>query len=104
MFTGILLAVLSGVFWGVCFLPMRYMKRFAWENTWFIWALTGCVLFPPLIAWLTIPSLFRVLSEVGLRLNLIVLGMGLIAGTSGICIGLALSRVGMTITNSLSNG
>jgi len=30
MFAGILLALLSGVLLGICFLPMRYMKQFAW--------------------------------------------------------------------------
>lgn len=104
MFIGMLLAVLSGVFLGVCFLPMRYMTKFAWENTWFVWVLSGCLVFPPIIAYLTIPSLFQVLEQVGLRLNLIMLGVGLVAGMSGICIGRAIGMVGLTLTNSLTNG
>ena len=70
MFIGMLLAVLSGVCLGVCFLPMRYMTKFAWENTWFVWVISGCLIFPPIIAYLTIPSLFQVLEQVGLRLKL----------------------------------
>jgi L-rhamnose-H+ transport protein len=104
MIVGILLAVLSGVLTGICFLPMRYMKPFAWENTWFVWVLSGCVVLPVLIAFLTIPSLLEVFREVGLRLNLIVLAVGLVAGTSGILLGRALGKVGLTISNSLSNG
>ncbi len=104
MYIGIGLAILSGVFLGTCFLPMRYMQKFAWENTWFVWSLVGLLILPPLIAYLTIPSLGQVMSEVGLRLNLIILGVGLVAGTSGIFFGLGLSKVGMTLANSLSNG
>jgi L-rhamnose-H+ transport protein len=104
MFTGMLLAVLSGVCLGVCFLPMRYMTKFAWENTWFVWVISGCLIFPPIIAYLTIPSFLQVLAQVGLRLNLIMLGVGLVAGMSGICIGRAIGMVGITLTNSLSNG
>ncbi len=104
MFIGMLLAVLSGVFLGVCFLPMRYMTKFAWENTWFVWVISGCLIFPPIIAWLTIPSIFQVLDQVGLRLNLIMLAVGLVAGMSGICIGRAIGMVGIALTNSLSNG
>lgn len=104
MLTGILLSVLSGVLMGVCFLPMRYMKQFAWENTWFVWVLTGCIILPCLIAYLSIPSLLGVFREVGLRLNLIVLAVGLVAGTSGILFGRALGKVGITLANSLSNG
>lgn len=104
MLIGILLAILSGVMLGTCFVPMRYMKRFAWENTWFVWVFCGCVVFPPLIAWLTIPALAAVMREVGLRLNLIILGVGLIAGASGILFGRALAKVGLVLANSLSNG
>jgi L-rhamnose-H+ transport protein len=104
MLIGALLAALSGVLTGAAFLPMRYMKKFAWENTWFVWALAGCFIMPPLIACVTIPSLLVVLREVGLRLNLIVLGVGLVAGTSGILFGRSLGKVGMTLANSLSNG
>lgn len=104
MATGILLAVLSGVLFGICFTPMRYMKAFAWENTWFTWNFFACVLLSPLIAWLTIPSVFEVFREIGLRLNLIMLGVGLLSGTSGILFGLGLARVGTTLVNSLCNG
>lgn len=104
MIVGILLAVLSGVLTGICFLPMRYMKPFAWENTWFVWVLSGCVILPVSIAYVTIPSLLEVFREVGLRLNLIVLAVGLVAGTSGVLLGRALGKVGLTISNSLSNG
>jgi len=101
---GILLAVLSGVLLGICFTPMRYMKAFAWENTWFTWNLCACLLLSPLIAWLTIPSVFEVFREIGLRRNLIMLGVGLLSGTSGILFGLGLARVGTTLVNSLCNG
>jgi L-rhamnose-H+ transport protein len=104
MFIGALLAALCGVLTGACFLPMRYMKKFAWENTWFVWVLSGCFILPPVIAFASVPSLFEVLREVGLRLNLIVLAVGLVAGMSGILFGRALGKVGMTLANSLSNG
>ncbi len=104
MAIGILLAALSGVFWCICFIPMRYMKEFAWENTWFVWTFFSCLLFPPVIAYLTIPSLVAVFQETGGQLNCIVLVVGLVAGTSGIFFGLGLVRVGMAVANSLANG
>ena len=65
---------------GPLFPPMRYMKAFAWENTWFVWPFCGCSLFPPLIAYLTIPSLLEAFRATGLRLNCIMLGVGFVAG------------------------
>src|SRR5687767_6594904 len=104
MYTGILIAVLAGICLGTCFLPMRYMKPFAWENTWFVWAFTGLVVLPPLIALFAIPDLVQVFREVGWTTNLTVLGIGLVAGTSGIFLGRGLAIAGMTIANSLMNG
>ena len=104
MAIGILLAVLSGILFGICFTPMRYMKAFAWENTWFAWNFCACLLMTPLIAWLTIPSAWEVFREIGLQRNLIMLGVGLLSGSSGILFGLGLARVGTTLVNSLCNG
>ncbi|MCC7083487.1 MAG: hypothetical protein IT427_00605, partial [Pirellulales bacterium] len=104
MAVGILLAVLSGVMFGVCFTPMRYLTAFAWENTWLAWNLIACLVLSPLIAWLTIPSLFEVLGEIGLMRNQILLGAGLLSGASAILFGLGLARVGTTLANSLCNG
>lgn len=104
MAIGILLAVLSGVSFGICFTPMRYLKGFAWENSWFAWNLWACLVLSPLIAWLTIPSIVDVFREIGWRQNVAMLGVGLLSGASGILFGLGLARVGATLVNALCNG
>lgn len=104
MLIGVLLAVLAGICLGTCFLPMRYLKGFAWENTWFVWAFTGLVVLPPLIALATIPNLFGVYQTIGWKTVLAVLGVGLVAGTSGIFLGRGLAMAGVTLANSLNNG
>ncbi|MFO0891102.1 MAG: L-rhamnose/proton symporter RhaT [Isosphaeraceae bacterium] len=104
MAIGILLAVLSGTLFGICFTPMRYVKAFAWENAWFAWNFWACLVLTPLIAWLTIPSAFEVFREIGLQQGLIMLGVGLLSGSSGVLFGLGLARVGTTLVNALCNG
>jgi L-rhamnose-H+ transport protein len=104
MAIGILLAVLSGTLFGICFTPMRYLKGFAWENTWFAWSFLACVVLSPLIAWLTIPSIANVFREIGWQQNLVMLGVGLLSGASGILFGLGLARVGAALVNALCNG
>jgi L-rhamnose-H+ transport protein len=104
MALGILLSVLSGIMFGICFTPMRYLKAFAWENAWFVWNLCACLMLPALIATLTIPSVCDVFREIGWRLNSAMLGVGLLAGVSAIAFGLGLARLGTTLVNSLCNG
>ncbi len=104
MTIGILLAVVSGILLGICFTPMRCLKTFAWENTWFAWNLWACIIISPLIALITIPSIFEVFTEIGLRRNLAVLAIGMLSGASAILFGLGLARVGTTLVNVLCNG
>jgi L-rhamnose-H+ transport protein len=104
MYTGILIAILAGICLGTCFLPMRYMKGFAWENTWFVWSFTGLVILPPLIAFLTVPDVFQIFREISWNTTATVLGVGLVAGTSGIFLGRGLAIAGIAIANSVMNG
>ena len=104
MTIGIILAAVSGLMFGICFTPMRYLKAFAWENTWFAWNLWACALLSPFIAWLTIPSIFEVFGEIGFKRNLAVLAIGLLSGASAVLFGLGLARVGTTLVNALCNG
>jgi L-rhamnose-H+ transport protein len=104
MTTGIVLAVLSGILFGICFTPMRALTHYAWENTWFAWNLVACVVLAPLVAWLTIPGIVTVFTEIGPGPNLAVLAIGLLSGASAILFGLGLARVGTTLVNALCNG
>jgi len=89
---------------GLCFLPMRYIKKWSFENTWFAWCLLSLVILPPLIAWAFIPQLMTIYDRVGQHLVLLVLGSGLLAGMSGFLYGLGIARIGLAAANALSNG
>jgi len=104
VFIGLLLAIVSGACFGVCFLPVRYMNKFAWENIWFVFSLFGVVIFPILLGCLTIPSIVHLYREVDWRINLIVVAAGLLSGAGVIMYGQSLIRIGMALVNALGNG
>jgi hypothetical protein len=104
MFIGLLLALLSGFCYGICFLPMRYMNKFAWENTWFVYSPFGVLILPVLTGWLAMPFLFDLYRQVGWRTNSIMLALGFISGAVAVLYGLALIRIGVALVNAIGNG
>jgi L-rhamnose-H+ transport protein len=104
MFIGLLLSLLSGFCFGVCFVPVRYMNKFAWENIWFVYSLIGTAILPLLVGWATIPSMLGLYREIGWRMNLLVIAAGLLSGAGVVMYGLALVRIGMALVNALGNG
>jgi L-rhamnose-H+ transport protein len=104
MFIGLLLAIVSGACFGICFLPVRYINKFAWENIWFVYSLFAVLVFPVLLGFVTIPALPSLYREIGWRMNLLVISAGLLNGLAVIMYGLALIRIGMAVVNALGNG
>ncbi|MGD0012558.1 MAG: L-rhamnose/proton symporter RhaT [Terriglobia bacterium] len=104
MFIGLLLAIVSGICFSNCFIPVRHIKKFAWENIWFIFSLFGVVIFPILVGGLTIPSMLGLYREIGWRMNLLVIAAGLLGGAGAVMYGLSLVRIGMAQVNGLGNG
>ena len=104
MFVGFLLSVLSGVCYGVCYIPVRYINKFAWENIWFLQSGIKLVLLPILVGGLAIPSFWGLYREIGWRVNLLIVVGGLYGGVTTVLLGLALVRTGMAVANSVANG
>ena len=50
---GILLLILAGAMNGSITLPMKFTKKWAWENTWLAWTIFALCVFPPVLALLT---------------------------------------------------
>jgi len=50
-------------------LPMKFTRKWAWENTWLAWTIFALCIFPPALAWLTVPSLGQVYSDVRIPIH-----------------------------------
>ena len=53
---GFSLLFLAGAMNGSFGLPMKFTYKWAWENTWAIWTIFALFIFPPPLAYSTIPS------------------------------------------------
>ena len=77
---GYLLVMAGGILQGAFIMPMKYTKKWAWENTWFVYASTSFLIWPWLFVLLTIPHPFTVLATTSMRSLVLVRCLGLDGG------------------------
>jgi L-rhamnose-H+ transport protein len=85
-------------------LPMKYTRRWAWENTWLAWTVFALLLLPPLIAGLTVPHLVEVYSASDSSVLWRVVAFGAGWGVAQVFFGIAVEAIGISLTFSLVLG
>ena len=101
---GPLLLVLAGAMNGSFTLPMKFTSKWAWENTWLVWSIYALMIFPPVLAWLTVPALGEVYTQAGAGPIAIAAGCGAGWGVAQVFFGLAVDAVGIALAFSIVLG
>lgn len=104
VFLGLLLLVLAGAMNGSFTLPMKFTRKWAWENTWLAWTIFALCIFPPLLTLSTVPQLGQVYAQVGATAILIPAACGAGWGVSQVFFGLAVDAVGIALAFSVILG
>ena len=98
---GYLLVISAGILQGSFMLPMKFTRRWAWENTWLGFTSTAYLLWPWLLVLLTLPHLGSIYAATSYRSIMLVelfgLGWGLGALTFGLGVDLLGLGLGFTI-------
>jgi L-rhamnose-H+ transport protein len=94
---GILMGLLAGLLNGIFLLPMRYTKKWAWENSWLFFSVLSCVIFPWIAASVAIPHLGSVLRSVPLSAFVPGVLAGLVWGVGQVMYGLGCGMVGIAV-------
>jgi len=84
--------------------PMKYVRRWEWENTWALWTLFSLILLPAVMAFLFVPSLPAVYREAGLATTAIVFALGTGWGLAQVLFGKAMHLIGIGLTFSIVLG
>lgn len=92
---GAALVLLAGLLQGTFAVPMKYAPKWKHEHIWFVFALSGLIIFPWLLAWTTVPSLGAVLSGSSSPSLAAVIGFGLCWGIGATLTGLGLKMLGI---------
>lgn len=102
--TGLAILVLAGVMNASFTFPMKFTRRWSWENTWLAWSLIALVLLPAFTTWITIPHIGAVYGSVAGNIlrDVVIFGAGW--GVAQVLFGLAVDAIGIALTFSLVLG
>lgn len=95
--TGVAAVVAGGILQGSFMLPMKWTRRWAWENTWLVFASTAYLLCPWILILTTIPQPFEIYraSSAGSLLAVMLFGLGW--GLGAVTFGLGVDAVGLAL-------
>ena len=104
MTSGIVLILVAGIMGASFAVPMRYMRRWAWENIWTVWSVVALLIIPWALALSTVSSLGTVYDEAGIKALCLAGALGFFWGIAGFLFGLSVELVGMSLTFAVVNG
>lgn len=102
--SGLLILIVAGMMNASFTLPMKYARRWAWENTWLAWSVFALILLPVVITCITVPHLGEVYHSSVAGIVFDVIGFGAGWGVAQIFFGLAVDAIGIALTFSLVLG
>jgi L-rhamnose-H+ transport protein len=101
---GISTLILAGVTNASFTMPMKYARKWAWENTWLAWTVFALVVLPFATALVTIPNLSMVYRSATPNMILEVCGFGAGWGVAQVFFGVAVDMIGITLAFSIVLG
>jgi L-rhamnose-H+ transport protein len=101
---GLLFLVIAGIMNASFTLPMKYARRWAWENTWLAWTVFALLLMPVAVTFSTVPHVNAIYHSSPARVVLNVILSGACWGVAQVFFGLAVDAIGIALTFSLVLG
>jgi L-rhamnose-H+ transport protein len=102
--SGIVTLIIAGITNASFTTPMKYARKWAWENTWLAWTVFALVVLPLAAAVATIPNLSMVYRSATPHIILEVCGFGAGWGVAQVFFGLAVDMIGITLAFSIVLG
>lgn len=101
---GLLLLVTAGVMNASFTIPMKWTRRWAWENTWLLWAILALAAFPTTLLALTVPNSWQIYRQIGTKPVAVIAACGIGLGLCQVCFGLAVDMIGVSLTFAIASG
>ena len=101
---GLALTCVAGLLAGTCMLPMKFAKRWAWENTWLVFTIVSLLVLPCALALIILGDVFNIYSSLPLTAFAAPLLFGAGWGVAQALFGLSIGRLGMALTYAIIVG
>jgi L-rhamnose-H+ transport protein len=101
---GTLIFTLGGLAGAIFYLPLKRVRKWAWESYWLAYAVCGLVIVPWALAFATSPNVLRVLSAAPSRQILYCMACGAIWGFGGLTWGLMIRYLGVGLGLAMGAG
>jgi L-rhamnose-H+ transport protein len=98
---GVAIALVAGFSNGAFALPMRFARKWEWENTWLVFSLFSLVLLPWMAVLVLVPHPCSVIQQIPFAYYLPALIAGIFWGVAQVLYGLGLNMVGIAIGNAV---
>jgi L-rhamnose-H+ transport protein len=101
---GVLLYMCGGLGGSAFYLPLKGVRKWSWESYWFIYAVTGLVIAPLVMAALTVPSFLAVLRAAPPHILLWCFIFGATWGVGGLTWGIMIRYLGVGLGMTIGCG
>lgn len=96
--------IVAGIINASFSLPMKFTRKWAWENTWVVWSVLALIVLPVITTIATVPSLASVYRHGGSRIVFEVALFGAGWGVAQVLFGLAIDAIGIALAFSIVLG
>jgi L-rhamnose-H+ transport protein len=97
LWLGLLLTLAAGLLSGNCMLPMKFAKRWPWENTWLIFTVMSLLVLPWALAFVLVNDVGALYAALPLSAFAAPFGFGAGWGIAQVLFGLSIARLGLAL-------
>jgi len=103
-FAGVSFHAVGAMFAANCYAPQKYIRRWSWQTFWMTQAAWCWLLWPIIVAAITIPHLWQVLAESPKEAMLGAFALGVLYGIGGTAFNLSIRYIGFALTYAIAIG
>ena len=101
---GLGLTLLAGIMSGNCLLPMKFNRRWQWENSWLVFSIVSLVVLPWLLAACLVSHLFDTYASLSFAQIVVPVAFGAGWGIAQVLFGISVQRLGLGLAYAIIIG